>query len=187
MKKKIFIITVVIVALVVTGLLVFGGSKDTAEGELPRIKVQKGNIVEKALAVGTIEPENEISVKSKVSGVVKRIFADAGTYVKAGQPLLEVRPDPTPIELADAKRQVQLAQVEVNNLEKDMVRQVSMMDKGLISIEGVRGLPAEIRRRRRFALTHREGETGAASRAARSRSTTPRSNRSSRPPSTGSC
>jgi HlyD family secretion protein len=132
MRKKIFIITIVIVAIVVTGLLVFGGSKDT-EGGAAKVKVQRGNVVEKALAVGTIEPENEISVKSKVSGVVKRIFADAGTYVKAGQPLLEVRPDPAPIELADAKRQVQLAEVEVDNLRKNMARQQSMIDKHLIS------------------------------------------------------
>jgi HlyD family secretion protein len=133
MKKKITIITIVIVAIVVTGLVLFGGSKDSADGSLPRIKITRGNIVEKALAVGTIEPENEISVKSKVSGVVKRIFADAGTYVKAGQPLLEVRPDPTPIELADAKRQVQLAMVEVDNQKKEMARQDEMIKKQLIS------------------------------------------------------
>jgi HlyD family secretion protein len=132
MRKKIFIITIILVAIVVTGLLVFGGSKDTG-GTLAKVKVQRGNIVEKALAVGTIEPENEISIKSKVSGVVKRIFADAGTFVKAGQPLLEVRPDPTPIELADAKRQVQLAEVETDNMKKNMVRQQSLIDKHLIS------------------------------------------------------
>jgi len=133
MKKKITIITIIIVAIVVTGLLLFGGSKESAEGNLPRVVITRGNIVEKALAVGTIEPENEISVKSKVSGVVKRIFADAGTYIKAGDPLLEVRPDPTPIELADAKRQVQLAMVEMDNQKKDMVRQDEMIKKQLIS------------------------------------------------------
>lgn len=133
MKKKIIIISVGIVALVAGGLIVFGGSKDSSDGALPKIKVAKANIVEKALAVGTIEPENEISIKSKVSGVVKRIFADAGTYVRAGDPLLEVRPDPTPIELADAKRQLQLADVEVENLKKDKVRQTSMNEKQMIS------------------------------------------------------
>ena len=97
------------------------------------MKVQKGNIVDKALAVGTIEPENEISIKSKVSGVVKKIYADAGTYVKAGQPLLEVKPDPTPLELADANRQVQLAQNDLDNLNKDKVRQESLVKKQLIS------------------------------------------------------
>jgi HlyD family secretion protein len=97
------------------------------------VKVTKGNIVDKALAVGTIEPENEISVKSKVSGAVSRIFADAGTFVKAGQPLLEVRPDPTPLELAEAKRNLQLAQVDLDNAVKDKVRQESLLSKHLIS------------------------------------------------------
>ncbi len=133
MKKKVIIFSVIIVALVAGGLFVFGGSKDPADAGAAKIKVTRSNIVEKALAVGTIEPENEISIKSKVSGVVKKIFADAGTYVKAGDPLLEVRPDPTPIELADAKRQLQLADVEVQNLKKDEVRQKSMSEKQMIS------------------------------------------------------
>jgi HlyD family secretion protein len=133
MKKKIILSSVGVVVIVGAAFLIFGGSKKGDENALPRIKVVKGNIVDKALAVGTIEPENEISVKSKVSGVVKKIFADAGVYVKAGQPLLEVKPDPTPLELADAKRQVQLQEVEVDNLTKESVRQESMMKKMLIS------------------------------------------------------
>ena len=95
--------------------------------------MSKANLVDKALAVGTIEPEIEIAVKSKVSGVVSKIFADAGTYVKAGQPLLEVRPDPTPLELADAKRNVEFVQVEVDNMIREKVRQESLVQKQLIS------------------------------------------------------
>jgi HlyD family secretion protein len=53
--------------------------------------------------------------------------------VKAGQPLLEVKPDPTPLELADAKRQVQLVQNDLDNLTKDNVRQESLVKKQLIS------------------------------------------------------
>lgn len=133
MKKKIFIIAGIVLPVAVAGLLFFGGSKDSADAKLPRVKVERGTIVDKALAVGTIEPENEISVKSKVSGVVKQIFADVGTYIKAGQPLLEVKPDPTPLELADGKRQVQLAEVELDNLKKERVRQESLYKSQLIS------------------------------------------------------
>ncbi len=133
MKKRIVITILGVVALAVILFLILGGSKNSAGEMLPTVTVTRDNIVDKALAVGTIEPENEISIKSKVSGVVKRIFADAGTYVKAGQPLLEVRPDPTPLELAEAKRQVQLRQVEVDNLVKESVRQESMMKKALSS------------------------------------------------------
>lgn len=133
MKKKIMLISVAAVAVVVIGFVVFGNSKNGAEGIVPKVKVTRANIVDKALAVGTIEPENEISIKSKVSGAVARIFADAGTYVKAGQPLLEVRPDPTPLELAEAKRNLELSQVELDNMTKDKVRQESLIQKQLIS------------------------------------------------------
>lgn len=133
MKKKIIISSVIVVVLAVAAVLVLGNSKSSKDNELPKVKVKKGDIVDKALAVGTIEPENEISVKSKVSGVVKRIFADAGTFVRAGDPLMELKPDPAPLELADAKRQVQLAEVDLDNLNKEKTRQESMVKKQLIS------------------------------------------------------
>ncbi|HTY12245.1 MAG TPA: efflux RND transporter periplasmic adaptor subunit [Bacteroidota bacterium] len=133
MKKKIFISSFAVVGLTVAGVLFFGNSKSSKETELPKVKIARGNIIDKALAVGTIEPENEISVKSKVGGVVKQIFADAGTYVNAGDKLLEVKPDPAPQELADAKRGVQLAEVEVANVSKDLAREEEMFKKKMIS------------------------------------------------------
>ena len=133
MKKKIIISSFAVVILAVAAILFFGNSKSSNDEQLPRVKVKTGTIVDKALAVGTIEPEIEIAVKSKVSGVVKRLFVDVGQFIKAGQPLLEVRPDPTPLELADAKRQVQLAQVDVDNLKKDRSRQEILIKNKLIS------------------------------------------------------
>lgn len=133
MKKKIIWSTVGVAVLITGALFFILGSKDSDKDALPKIKVAKANIIDKALAVGTIEPEIEIAVKSKVSGVVNKIFADAGTYVRAGQPLLEVRPDPTPLELADAKRNVELVQVETDNMIKEKVRQESLVQKQLIS------------------------------------------------------
>jgi HlyD family secretion protein len=133
MKTRVYIISAGAVAIAATVLILAGSSKKNDEGSLGKVKATRDNIVEKALAVGTIEPENEISIKSKVSGVVRRIFADAGRYVKAGDPLLEVKPDPTPLELAESKRQVQLQEVAMENLNKQHVRQESMVAKQLIS------------------------------------------------------
>jgi HlyD family secretion protein len=132
-RKKLILSAVGVVTLAAGGYLVLGSSKSSGTDVLPKVKVTRGNIIDKALAVGTVEPENEISVKSKVSGVVKRIFADAGSFVRAGAPLLEVKPDPTPLELADAKRQVQLRDVDMENLQKESVRKESMLKKQLIS------------------------------------------------------
>jgi len=133
MRKKIILSTIALIVLAAAAYFIFGGSGNSDANALPTVKVSRATIVDKALAVGTIEPENEISVKSKVSGVVKRIFADAGSYVRAGSPLLEVRPDPTPLELAEAKRQLQMREVDMENLDKERVRQESMVAKQLIS------------------------------------------------------
>ena len=133
MKKKIILTSVAVLAVAGGALFLLSSSKKSDDQTLGRIKVVRGNIVEKVLAVGTIEPEIEISVKSKVSGAVSRIFADAGTFVKAGQPLLEVRPDPTPLELAEAKRNLQMEQVEMDNVEKEKVRMDTLLQKQLIS------------------------------------------------------
>jgi HlyD family secretion protein len=133
MKKKIIISSFAIVLVAAAAVMFFGNSGSTNGENLPTVKVQKGTIIDKALAVGTIEPENEISVKSKVSGVVSKIFVDVGEYVKAGQPLLEVKPDPTPLELADAKRQVQLTDVDLDNLKKQRIRQETLFKNKLIS------------------------------------------------------
>jgi HlyD family secretion protein len=133
MKKKILLSSAAVVVIGGAALFFFGGNKSAGNNVLPKIKVTRGTIVDKALAVGTIEPENEISIKSKVSGVVGHIYADVGAYVKIGDPILEVRPDPAPLELANAKRQVQISQVDADNLKKDMVRQESLHQSKMIS------------------------------------------------------
>lgn len=133
MKKKVLFISFTTIIVFAAVWFFAFRSTNSDEQTLPKIKVTRGTITDKALAVGTIEPENEISVKSKISGVVKRIFVEPGTYVRAGEPLLEVKPDPTPLELADAKRQVELEEVQFKALQQEKVRQVSLKEKGLTS------------------------------------------------------
>jgi hypothetical protein len=72
-------ITVGVVALGVVGtaagLLASSGSDDE---DVSTVAVERGEIVDRALAVGQIEPDVEIGVKSQIAGVVARRFADVG-------------------------------------------------------------------------------------------------------------
>jgi HlyD family secretion protein len=108
-------------------------SNGDEKNKLTTVKVVRGDIVEKAIAVGTIDPLTEIGVKSKISGVVKNLFVQAGDVVKAGAPLLEIKPDPTPLELAEAKRNVEVAMIEFHTQEQEMQRQQQLKERGLIS------------------------------------------------------
>lgn len=117
------------------GAFLFAQSKNSEKDQKtdPYVVAEKGTVVEKALAVGNIEPENEIEIKSKISGVVSKIFAQPGDYVNAGDPLIEVRPDPTPLELAEAKRNLERTELEKKNLKRELERNRSLKDRDLIS------------------------------------------------------
>nr|HPI32083.1 efflux RND transporter periplasmic adaptor subunit [candidate division Zixibacteria bacterium] len=132
MVKKVFLITFIVV--IVGGVLFFAidGSAKKEEG-LKTVPVERGDIIDKALAVGRIVPEKEIAVKSKISGIVKRRYVDVGETVAVGDPLFDIAPDPTPLEFAESKRQVELAQVTFDNAKREFDRTQSLKDKQLIS------------------------------------------------------
>ncbi len=121
------------------GLVVLGGATVVARGDsgsesmARSVVVERGTVVAKALAVGTVEPEIEITVKSKVSGVVARAFAEEGDFVSAGDPLLEIRPDPTPLELVEARRALELRGIAVDNLRKERDRMRTLVARDLVS------------------------------------------------------
>jgi HlyD family secretion protein len=132
--KKIWISFVAIIVLG-SGAFFYLQSNSASEQDNtdPFVVAERGTVIEKALAVGTIEPENEIEIKSKISGVVNKIFAEPGDYVTEGQPLIEVRPDPTPLELAEAKRNLERTGIEKENLQRELARMEVLRERNLVS------------------------------------------------------
>jgi HlyD family secretion protein len=133
MKRKIIFGSLGLIVVVVVVLVLTSGPSNSEQNTERSLTVERGTIVDKALAVGNIQPETEIQVKSKISGVVKRIYAEPGTFVRAGNPIIEIQPDPTPLELAEAKRNVELAEVEMENISRDLERNKQLRERGLIS------------------------------------------------------
>ncbi|MHB8078892.1 MAG: efflux RND transporter periplasmic adaptor subunit [Candidatus Krumholzibacteriia bacterium] len=130
-----------VVWIVVAIVLVAGGAvgatvvkrNGKAKHAAPVVKVERGDVIEKALAVGSIVPRDEISVKARVSGVVKKVYREPGQIVPAGAPLLEIQPDPTPLELADARRRIDLDEIARRNAEKELNRTRDMLTRGVVS------------------------------------------------------
>lgn len=134
MKRRTKIVVAVVAVIVLAGsAAVVGASNGRGNDGVRTVVVERGTIVDKALAVGRIEPEVEISVKSQLSGVVRQRFVEVGEFVRTGKPLLEIKPTPTPQELVEAKRQVELRQIELDNLEREIRRQRDLLEQGLLS------------------------------------------------------
>jgi HlyD family secretion protein len=136
MKKKITYLG--LGGLVLAGIGFFAVSSFSKKEEAApanEIRVQRGAITDKVLAVGTIEPEKEIQVKSQVSGVVAKIFHDEGDFVRKGDPLIEIKPAPTPREIADAMQEIELAQNDVVILGRDTERLEALKAKGMVAVQ----------------------------------------------------
>jgi HlyD family secretion protein len=130
--KKIIVIGVILVLLIGVAYIAFGSSKEKENG-LKYVEVTKDTIVDKALAVGQLEPRQEIQVKSKISGIVKKLHVDIGENVRAGDALITVAPNPTPLEYSEAKRRLELAEVDFENAQKIFGRQRELFEKNLSS------------------------------------------------------
>jgi len=132
MFKKIILTTIVII---IVGAVLFFALAGNAKKEngLTTIEAKRGQIIDKALAVGVIEPKQEISVKSKIPGIVRKIYVDIGDQVKVGYPLMDIAPDPTPIEFAEAKRNVEIYQTSFDNARRQFERARTLLDKDMIS------------------------------------------------------
>ncbi len=132
---KRLIILFIIVAVVGGGvyLKLSSSAKNNEKNGIKLVKVERGDIVEKALAIGRVEPKKEIAIKCKISGIVKQVFVEVGDKVKAGDPLFEIMPDPTPLEFVEAKRNVEMAAVSLDRAKNEYERTKQMRDSKLVS------------------------------------------------------
>src|ERR671926_237817 len=89
--KWIFIIGFVLVGLGGAGFALRGALKTDPKIDASKlVTIEKGDLAKSVVATGKIEPRSKVEVKSKASGIVKKIYADYGERVKAGQVLVEL-------------------------------------------------------------------------------------------------
>jgi HlyD family secretion protein len=64
---------------------------------------------------------------------VKTVFVEVGDIVRIGESLLEIKPDPTPLEFAEAKRNVEMAGVNLEKAENEFQRMTKLLSDNLVS------------------------------------------------------
>ena len=132
-----YLVVVAVISTVVVAGYFWVQGKEPAEGNYTLVEVARGEITEKAVAVGQIEPRLKFHVKSKLSGIVRRCFVEVGESVEAGDPLFEIEPDPTPIELVDAERHLESRESAFRRAEADWRRTSELANQGVISSDQV--------------------------------------------------
>ncbi len=90
--------------------LVGCGSGDP--GPDPTAAVERGRIERIVVATGTIEPEREVEVRSRIPGIVEAIHVKAGDRVVPGQPLVEIERNLLASQVQEAAATLRAAQIE---------------------------------------------------------------------------
>jgi HlyD family secretion protein len=122
----------IVLALGTVGVYAVVRNGQKKEGGFKEVEVTQGTIVEKAVAVGQIQPRQKFQVKSKVSGIVRRAMVQVGDTVKAGDPLFEIAPTPTPLEVTEVDRRVESAEASFRRAQGDYQRAVELSRSGVL-------------------------------------------------------
>jgi len=115
------VIGVVVVLCAVIGLIAAtrGGTKiDPSK----LAKVEKGDLAKSVVATGKVEPITKVEIKSKASGIVKKLYVDAGDRVKKGQLLAELDREEISAQVAQARASLEASEASLKGSEADYER-----------------------------------------------------------------
>jgi len=96
----------------------------------PTAAVRRASIERLVVATGTIAPENEIEVRSRISGIVEDVHVEPGQWVERGEPLLEIERDLLEAQVREARAALRAARVERRYaaIELERVRSLAEQD-----------------------------------------------------------
>ena len=111
----------VIVLLIAVGVIAAksGGTKiDPSK----LAKVEKGDLAKSVVATGKVTPITKVEVKSKASGIVKKLLVDYGDHVKKGQLLAQLDKIEIEAQVEQSRAALEAAQANLSSSKADFER-----------------------------------------------------------------
>jgi HlyD family secretion protein len=114
------IVAAVILVLVIGVIAATRGGTKIDPSKLA--KVEKGDLAKSVVATGKVEPITKVDIKSKASGIIKKLYVDAGDRVKKDQMLAELDRDEIQARVAQASAQLQASTAALKAAQADYER-----------------------------------------------------------------
>ena len=130
--KKIIIISVIIIALVVSAYFLFFNKGDTAY-TFRFDKVAKGDLTVFVTATGTLNAVTSVDVGTQVSGIISKLYADFNSVVKAGDIIAQIDPQFLDQAVKNSQANFDKFQAQYNQSERTYERTKALFDKKLES------------------------------------------------------
>src|ERR1019366_6360009 len=85
-------------------------------------KVERGDLAKSVVATGKVEPIIKVEVKSKASGIVTKLYVDAGNRVQKGQLLAQLDKEEIEAQVEQSKAGLQAAEANLASSQADWQR-----------------------------------------------------------------
>jgi HlyD family secretion protein len=85
-------------------------------------KVEKGDLAKSVVATGKVTPITKVEVKSKASGIVKRLLVDAGDKVRKGQLLAQLDKEEIEAQVEQSRAAVEASDANLKSSQADFER-----------------------------------------------------------------
>ncbi|MDZ4120863.1 MAG: efflux RND transporter periplasmic adaptor subunit, partial [Candidatus Cloacimonadaceae bacterium] len=139
MRKKWKIIIGIILVLVIAAVVIQQYNKRKT-AKAPQVSTEDthtvilGDIISKIEITGEVQPQTVVSIKSRVSGKIVKLYADENDYVKAGQIIADIEPDYNQANtLFNTKAQLHQAEIRLKNATKDESDKKELLRQNYIS------------------------------------------------------
>ena len=129
-RTVLFVLAAAVIAAVAILVTRLGDRQDEIG---PTARVERGDIERIVVASGTIEPEQLVDVRPRISGIVERFLVDEGDRVKAGQVVAEIEREILEAAVQEAAAVVAEGRVECDHSGVELQRKVDLFDRGVES------------------------------------------------------
>ncbi len=122
-RTRIIIISAVVVVIVlIIGVAVAFSHGSSKIDPSKLAKVEKGDLAKSVVATGKVEPITKVEVKSKASGIVKKLHVEYGDRVKKGQLLAQLDKIEIEAQVEQSRAALLAAEANLKGSEADFQR-----------------------------------------------------------------
>jgi HlyD family secretion protein len=122
-RRRITIIGIVVGVILVFALSLFAFTRGGTKIDSSKLaKVEKGDLAKSVVATGKVTPITKVEVKSKASGIVKKLLVDYGDRVKKGQLLAQLDKEEIQAQVDQARAALEAAEANLTSSRADYDR-----------------------------------------------------------------
>ncbi|MEM9050742.1 MAG: efflux RND transporter periplasmic adaptor subunit [Bacteroidota bacterium] len=134
MKKAVFIIVTVAILGLLAWTMYYLYEKSQEKPITYNVaSAEVTSIIKKTVATGSVLPRKEIQIKPVVSGIIDKLYIEAGMSIKEGDVIARIKVIPDMVTLNNAENRVEIADLNLKNAQIDFDRNQKLFDDGVIS------------------------------------------------------